>query len=73
MAKRKVISSVLKQAIRQSGLSLYRISKETEVDPRILSRFMRGQTRLRLDFADTLAEYFGLELTERQVKHGKRK
>jgi hypothetical protein len=30
-----------------------------------LLRFVRGDQSLRLDMADKLAEYFGLELTKR--------
>ena len=56
------MTNVLKAAIEQSGISRYRIAKDTGVLETSLSRFMRGETSLRLDKADVLAEYLGLRL-----------
>jgi transcriptional regulator with XRE-family HTH domain len=53
---------VLKTAIEQSGLTRYRIAKDTGIAESNLSRFMRGETSLRLDMAGVLAAYFGLRL-----------
>ena len=61
MAKRQIITDAVKRAVRESGLSLYAISHDTGLNPDALARFMRGATSMRLDNADTLAEYFGLE------------
>jgi hypothetical protein len=55
-------------ATSESGLTLYRIAKDTGVVKTCLIRFMRGETSLRLDKADVLAEYLGLELTRRKAK-----
>jgi plasmid maintenance system antidote protein VapI len=71
MATRKLrptMTDVLRTAIVQSGLSQYRITQDTGVNANSLSRFMRGQTSLRLDVADVLAEYFGLALVKRKAK-----
>ncbi len=62
------VSDVLQETIAESGLSLYRISLDTGVVKTSLMRFMRGETSLRLDKADALAEYFGLELVKRTRK-----
>lgn len=62
------MTDVLKQAIQESGLTLYRIAKETGIVGTSLLRFMQGETSLRLDKADVLAEYLGLELTKQNVK-----
>jgi transcriptional regulator with XRE-family HTH domain len=56
----KTITDVLKQAIRGSGLTRYRIAAETGVPATSLLRFMRGETSLRLDKADAIAEYLGV-------------
>jgi plasmid maintenance system antidote protein VapI len=64
MAKAKTISDVLRRAILDSGLSLLRIAKDTGVQRASLSRFVRGKNSLRLDVADKLAVYFGLELAK---------
>lgn len=56
------ITDPLKQAIDQSGKSLRSIEIATGVNRASLMRFMRGETSLRLDMADRLAEFFGLAL-----------
>ena len=61
--KRKpTMTDVLRAAIQESGLSAYRISKDTGLVVTSIIRFANGETSLRLDKADVLAEYFGLEL-----------
>ena len=62
------MTDVLKAAIEESGLSRYRIAKDTGLTEPSLCRFMQGRTSLRLDKADVLAEYLGLELTKRKAK-----
>jgi hypothetical protein len=62
------MTDVLKTAIEESGLTLYRIAKDTGIVGTSLLRFMQGETSLRLDKADVLAEYLGLELTKRKAK-----
>jgi len=57
---------VLQEAIAESGLTLYRIAKDTGVVKTCLIRFMRGETSLRLDKADVLANYLGLELVRKR-------
>jgi transcriptional regulator with XRE-family HTH domain len=70
MSKKKtpMMTDVLKAAIRDSGLTRYRIAKDTGIDEAALMRFLRGETSLRLDRADVLAEYLGLELIRRKAK-----
>jgi hypothetical protein len=69
MSKRKsTMTDVLKATIDCCGKSRYQISKDTGILETSLSRFMRGETSLRLDKADVLAEYLGLELVKRKAK-----
>ncbi len=56
------MSSALKQAIVESGLSFKALGRETGVVRQSLMKFMRGERSLRLDLADRLAVYFGLEV-----------
>jgi len=56
------MTETLRTAIRDSGLSAYRISKDTGLVVTSIIRFVEGETSLRLDKADVLAEYLGLEL-----------
>jgi len=57
-----ILTNMLKTAIKQSGLTYYRIAKITGIDEANLGRFMRGEISIRLDKADLLAEYLGLRL-----------
>lgn len=63
------MTEVLRDAIEESGVTRYRIAKETRIPETSLMRFLRGETSLRLDRADVLAEYFGLRLVKRKVRH----
>jgi transcriptional regulator with XRE-family HTH domain len=65
---KRTMTDVLKAAIEESGLTRYRIAKDTGIDQAALMRFMRGETSLRLDRADMLAEYLGLKLVKRKAK-----
>jgi len=62
------MTDVLRTAIQESGLTRYRIATDTGIGETSLMRFMRGETSLRLDRADALAEYLGLELVKRKAK-----
>jgi transcriptional regulator with XRE-family HTH domain len=69
------VSEALKRAIEASGVSRYRISKETGVEESALSRFVNGRRSLDLMTVDLLAAYFGLELVAKKQsgKTGKEK
>ena len=59
------MSAVLRQEIRKSASSLYKIAKNTGITRASLSRFVPGSQSLRLDIADRLAAHFGLVLRKR--------
>ena len=67
MAKKKTatLSNVLRRTINESGLSFYRIAKDTGITSQSLLRFQRGDQSLRLDKVDVLAEYLGLQLVKK--------
>jgi transcriptional regulator with XRE-family HTH domain len=65
MSHRKLqppMTEVLRAAIRESGLTDYKIAEATGVLATSIGRFMRGESSLRLDKADKLAAYLGLRL-----------
>ena len=64
---RSPISDLLRRTIVESGVSYNALQKETGVTRASIMRFVRGDQSLRLDMADRLAEYFGLELQEARV------
>lgn len=62
MPARTPITDILRQAIVDSGLPLLKVAEATGVERASISRFVHGERSLRLDIADRLATYFGLEL-----------
>lgn len=63
------LTRALKKAIAESGLPMQRIEKLSGVDRLSIMRFMAGAQSLRLDKADELATFFGIEC--RQVRKEK--
>ena len=66
--KRESITSALRRAINESDVSFNQIERDTGVLRQSLMKFARGEQSLRLDIADTLAEYFGFEIFQRGDK-----
>lgn len=64
------MTEVLRQALADSGKPLLKVSNEAGIARASLIRFLRGERSLRLDCADNLAAYLGLEL---RPMAGKRK
>jgi transcriptional regulator with XRE-family HTH domain len=63
MGKRSAtLSQQLRAAILSAPVSRYRIAKEAGVSQAVLSRFVNGETGLRMAIADRLAQYLKLEL-----------
>jgi plasmid maintenance system antidote protein VapI len=56
------ITDVLRRTIAASGMALIAIERATGVKRASVMRFLRGRQSLRLDMADRLADFFGLEL-----------
>ncbi len=66
-SKRAVtVSQSLRVAIRDSGKTWYRISKDSGVSYPALHRFMTGQSYPALAAVDKLCKYFDLELRKRE-------
>jgi len=64
--KQTTMTTCLRDAINDSPLSFKRLERETGVLRQTLMRFARCEGSIRLDMADKLADYFGLELTARK-------
>jgi len=63
------LADQLRRAIRESGLSPYRVATDAGVDRAVLSRFLRGERGLNLDTASRICELLGLML-QRTEKRG---
>ena len=73
MAKKETFSEQLRQAIENSGLTRYQISKETGIHQSILGRFVHGEMGLAMETIDRLCEFLGLSISQqrKQRKKGK--
>jgi len=58
------LTDQLRDAIKNSGATLYRIAKDSGVPYVVLHRFASGERQIKLDTADKLAAYFGMKLTK---------
>jgi transcriptional regulator with XRE-family HTH domain len=52
----------IREAIKSSDKTRYRLSKQTEIPQSQLSRFMTGEKGLSFDAMERLAEALGLEI-----------
>jgi plasmid maintenance system antidote protein VapI len=66
--KARSMTEVLRRAIAESGMAYIALARATGVQRASIQRFVCGGQSLRLDVADKLAAFFGLEL-----RPGKRK
>lgn len=56
----------LRKAIKESGLTHYRLGQITELSPSVIDRFVEGRRDLYLSTASRLADALGLEVTARK-------
>jgi len=59
-------TEALKKAIRDSEMSFLGLEAATGVKRQSLMKFMRGEQSLQLDYADRLADYFGMKVSQRK-------
>jgi hypothetical protein len=57
------IAESLKQAIRDSGRSVYQISKDSGIAQIVIARFLSGERDIRMATADKLARSLKMQLT----------
>jgi hypothetical protein len=57
------LSDQIREAIRQSGQSIYRVALSTKVEEKSLRRFMRRETGLSMKALDRLAAYFNMNVS----------
>jgi transcriptional regulator with XRE-family HTH domain len=64
---RRKLSDQIRAAVKNSGMTRYRISADSGVQQSTLSRFLRGGG-MSLDTLDRLADLLGLEVVVRRAK-----
>jgi transcriptional regulator with XRE-family HTH domain len=57
------LTEYIRDAIRDSGISLYQLGRMSHVDSGRLSRFMRGERDLTLEATSQICEALGLDFT----------
>jgi len=65
MAKKRsnLLTDQLRQAIDDSGLTRYRIAKETGISESALAQFYNGRRGLSMEALNTLGEFLQLRIT----------
>jgi len=62
--KKPKVSEVLRKAVKDSGQSMYALSKGSGLSYAIIWRFVSGDRTLSQNAIDQLCEYLGLELVK---------
>lgn len=67
------LTDQIRRAIDQSGLTRYRIAKDTGLDESALSKFYNGSRGLSVEALDRIGEYLKLRIVvdDEQSKKGK--
>lgn len=66
--RQKKLSDQIRKAVDKSGVTRYRLAKETGIDQGALSRFHHGKAGLSLNALDRLGAYLGLEIITQKDK-----
>jgi transcriptional regulator with XRE-family HTH domain len=64
----ETFSDQIRQAIKDTGLSRYRICCEAKIDQGLMSRFMSGKSSISMDALDRLAVVIGLSVTRKRQR-----
>lgn len=65
------LAGQLRKAIRDSGLTPYRIATDAGVDRAAMTRFVNGDRGLTLDTASRITDFLGLELRPARKRNKK--
>lgn len=65
------IADPLLKAIADSGMNRLQLAKATGVSRQSIIRFTRGDSTIRVDIAEKIAAYFGLELKPVKTRKSK--
>jgi hypothetical protein len=68
---RQAFSDQLRQAVRDSSVTRYRLAQVTGIAESTLCLFVRGERGIRLDSIDRLMDVLGLEIGPRRKGKGK--
>jgi len=58
----------INEAIRQGRETIHSIAKGSEIDYSVLYKFVVDSRNIKIDTADKLCDFFGLELTNKRKR-----
>jgi transcriptional regulator with XRE-family HTH domain len=62
------LSDEIRDAVRKSGWTCYRIAQVTGISQATLSRFMNGKTGISLEYLDRIGELIGIHVVVKSKK-----
>ncbi len=62
--KSETLAGTVRQAIRDSGETMYRVALDSGVNYTTLHRFMTGKRAISLEALEKLCAYLGMRLTQ---------
>ena len=65
------LDKLLKDAVRASGITMYRIAERAGITGPMLSRFMDGKRTIKITTADKIAKVLGLTLVASDSQNNK--
>ena len=65
------ILKTIRDEVKKSGLSRYRIAKDCGIDQGQMHRIMEKNQSLYFETAEILLDYFGYEIKKKRGKNGK--
>ncbi len=71
MYNKVMIIELIRKKIKESGLSLNQLTRETGIDTAALSRIMNGGS-CKVETADILFKFFGIEVISKNQKRAKK-
>ena len=69
--RKSPVTDILRHTIAESGIPYNQLERETGVKRVSIIRFVRGEQSMRLDLAERLMVYFGLEVCKRKRDRSK--
>ena len=71
--KKAIISEQIRQAIKDSGLSFYKLANLSGINDKIISKFFHGNSDTRISNIEAIADALELEIIVKPKKEQQRK
>ena len=71
--KQSLLSAQIRQAVRESGMSMLAVARAVATDKATMSRFLSGERGLRLSTIDKLGTLLGLRIVGASPRKGSKR